>query len=110
MIRTYVRCFAVAAAVAVCAGNFAVIAAEPQWETVRNDQNNDMADADRIDITVRGGYVYVTVSRPTPVKIFTILGQLVTQHNLPAGTSRLRLKGRGMYILKTDVVTRRVTV
>ena len=50
------------------------------------------------------------VTRPCTVRLFTILGNLVSQRNLPAGTSRLRLKGRGMYLLKTDRGTRRVTV
>lgn len=105
---TYLRVLCVAAAFA--AGGISVHSAEPQWETLRTEQSSEPGDTDRLDVVVRSGYLYVTVSRPTPVKIFTILGQLVSQRNLPAGTSRLRLKGRGMYILKTDLATRRVTV
>lgn len=86
--------------------------AGPDWEIVQQysvpaDSGDEQAE--RLDVTVRGGYLYVTVTRPVTVRLFTILGNLVSQRNLPAGTSRLRLKGRGMYLLKTDRGTRRVT-
>ncbi len=90
-----------------------VYAANPQWETVRTtaERPDDGSEqSDRLEVTVHDGYVYVTVTRPCTVRLFTILGNLVSQRNLPAGTSRLRLKGRGMYLLKTDRGTRRVTV
>lgn len=95
------------------AGAGYVYASNPQWETVRTmpERPDDGTEqSDRLEVTVRDGYVYVTVTRPCTVRLFTILGNLVSQRNLPAGTSRLRLKGRGMYLLKTDRGTRRVTV
>ena len=61
-------------------------------------------------VNVREGYVYVTVSRRTPVKLFTILGQTVSQTELPAGTSRLRVGARGIYILKAGDTTVRITL
>lgn len=67
-------------------------------------------DTDAIDIVVRGRSIYVTVSRPIQVKIFTILGQLIVQQNLPAGTTRLNVSARGIYILKAGDVTRRITI
>ena len=90
-----------------------VYAANPQWETVRTtaERPDDGSEqSDRLEGTVHDGYVYVTVTRPCTVRLFTILGNLVSQRNLPAGSSRLRLKGRGMYLVKTDRGTRRVTV
>ena len=44
-----------------------------------------------VEVAVRDGYVYVTLSRRAQVKLFTILGQAVSQTELPAGTSRLRM-------------------
>ena len=61
-------------------------------------------------VNVREGYVYVTVSRRTQVKLFTILGQTVSQTELPAGTSRLRVGARGIYILKAGDTTVRITL
>ena len=89
------------------------IAVSPWAQTVRTtaERPDDGSEqSDRLEVTVHDGYVYVTVTRPCTVRLFTILGNLVSQRNLPAGTSRLRLKGRGMYLLKTDRGTRRVTV
>lgn len=92
----------------------------PQWEPVRRysvpaDEGYAGADeppelvADRLEAVVHGGYLYVTVSRPATVRLYTILGTLVSQRSLPAGVSRYRLKARGMYLLKTDRGTRRIT-
>ena len=62
-----------------------------------------------VEATVRDGYLYLTIERDAPVKVFTILGQLVTSQQLGAGRWRLSLKVRGIYILKIGPVTRRVT-
>ncbi|MDE6042734.1 MAG: T9SS type A sorting domain-containing protein [Muribaculaceae bacterium] len=64
----------------------------------------------RLEARVKDGYVYITLSRRTQVKIFTILGQTVSQAELPAGTSRLRMDGRGIYILKAGDTTVRITL
>ena len=71
------------------------------------------ADNDRplaVTASARDGYVYITLSRRAQVKLFTILGQTVSQTELPAGTSRLRVSGRGIYILKADDATLRITL
>ena len=65
---------------------------------------------DDIHVAVRDGYVYVSLSRPMQVKLFTILGQPISQTSLPAGTSRLRVAKRGIYILKAGTATRRITI
>lgn len=63
-----------------------------------------------LEVRSQSGYIYVETSKPVVVQIYTILGQLVSQQSLKAGTSRLRVKSRGIYILKTSTTTRRVTV
>lgn len=73
-------------------------------------QSVSSTEEDAIDIVVRGRSIYVTVSRPIQVKIFTILGQLIVQQNLSAGTTRLNVSARGIYILKAGDVTRRITI
>lgn len=66
--------------------------------------------AEEVEISVEDGYILITLPRQAQVKIFTILGQPVMTNNLGAGTSRLRLPARGIYILKIGAITRRITV
>ncbi len=57
-----------------------------------------------------GGKVLITTDRPTTVQIFSILGQLITQKQINAGTVRLTMGVRGIYILKADNTTRRISL
>lgn len=87
--------------------------AGPVWERVDTDRRAEAAervDMERVDIEVRQGYVYITCNRPTQVKVFTILGQPVSETRLNPGTSRLKLNGKGVYILRAGGITRRITV
>lgn len=64
----------------------------------------------RTEVWSRDGYIYVSVSRPTTVRVFTILGQTVSSGRLQPGVSWLKVPARGIYIVRIDNVTRRVTV
>lgn len=75
-----------------------------------NIQSADSDDSDRIDIVIKGGYLYVTVQKSTTFRLYSILGQLVMNHNLPSGTSRIKAPARGVYIMQAAGVTRRLTV
>lgn len=86
-------------------------AANSVWEEVPTSQAAlERVEAEGIDINTRNGYIYITTSRPATVKIFSILGQLISQENIPAGTHRLHLDSRGIYILKVGSITRRITI
>lgn len=78
------------------------------WEHLTSTGNSD--DNDRIETVVRDGYIYITTSKVINVKIFSILGQLISSTRVPAGTSRLKVPARGIYILKAGPYTRRLTV
>ena len=81
------------------------------WEEVaQKPERTEHIDAEDVDIATHNGYLYITTSRPVPVKIFTILGQPVSQTTLPQGTHRLRIGAKGIYILKIGSVTRRLTI
>lgn len=67
-------------------------------------------DEGDVEVAVRGLTIYITAPRPMQVKIFTILGQLIVQQNMPAGTTRLSVNARGIYILKVGDATCRITV
>lgn len=90
--------------------------AAPKWESVNasgrvaalTDYSSDMTDS--IEVGVSDGCIYVSCARPVTVKVFTILGQLIGQETLQAGTHRLRIASKGIYILKAADVTRRVTI
>lgn len=105
----YVRYISVA--LLLCCGTGAAVCAAPQWEVVNatSDESYVSAAPERLETTVRGGYLYVTTNRPVNIRLFTILGQLVSSRSLPAGTSRIRLATRGMYILKSENTARRIS-
>ena len=103
------RTLAIALIAAAAAASTVAAAPARVWESIElvaADNDNPV----RVEATVRDGYVYVTLSRRTQVKLFTILGQTVSQTELPAGTSRLRMSGRGIYILKAGDTTCRITL
>lgn len=103
--------YAVMMTVAILAGSGLAMAAPvaPRPGVVVRSTVSTTDDGD-IEVVVRGLTIYVSTSRPIQVKIFTILGQLIVQQNVPAGTTRLSVKARGIYILKAGDATCRITV
>lgn len=88
-----------------------VQSAAPQWEAVQlASAGAPASDHDKVEVAVRDGYIYVYAPRAVEVKVMSIVGQLISEKNLPAGVSRLRIAARGIYILKAGDVTLRVTV
>lgn len=99
----------------------ATLAASPlgkgAWETVERlpaaegvVQEVPAPAADEVGIRAGSGYIYITLRQPSRVRLFTILGQLISSADLPAGTHRLRLTTRGIYLVKAGSVTRRITL
>lgn len=70
----------------------------------------DGDETEKFEVVVKSGYVYITTSKPVTIQLYSILGQLVAQQAIPAGTTRIKAPGRGVFILKAGAVTRRVTV
>lgn len=99
------------AVITLLAASGAPLSAQKNWEEMeRAEIVSERVDGEVLDIQVKDGYVYVTTSRPVTVKIFSILGQLISQKTIPAGTSRTYISSRGIYILKVGSVTKRVTI
>lgn len=86
------------------------VATKPSWEEMQQPASVERVEQEQIEIYTRDGYVYINTPQPVTVKIFSILGQLISQENVPAGTFRLRLASRGIYILKAGTITRRITI
>ncbi|MDE6309511.1 MAG: T9SS type A sorting domain-containing protein [Muribaculaceae bacterium] len=83
------------------------------WEEtdrVPASADRTQVDNDGPEIVVSDGWIYVNTTRPITIKIYSILGQLISQDSLPAGTFRLHVASRGIYILKAGAITRRITI
>lgn len=85
----------------------------PTWEEIAapappTSQIMEM-DADT-QIAVADGYIYIWAEKPVTVKLFSILGQLITHDTLKPGLHRIKLSSRGIYIVRAGTSTRRVTL
>lgn len=67
-------------------------------------------DAPAIELSVRGGEIVMTLQRKLTVEVFTILGQPVSRETLQPGAYRLKLRTRGIFILRAGGHTRRITI
>ena len=81
------------------------------WEAVRADVSglSSVAHDSDVEIRVSPGHVVVVASQSVQIKVFTILGQVVSSETLPAGTSRLQLS-HGVYIVKVGDLTCKIAV
>lgn len=95
----FVGCILCGCLVSVCPQSYA-LGKEP----------TTLGDSDEAEVTVRGQYIYVTTTRAMTIRLYSILGQLVTQQSVQGGTTRIKAPARGVYILKAGSVTRRVTI
>lgn len=108
-IRRHIARFAVAALFASAA---LLTYAAPAWEKVAamSAEVVENAGSDYYEVRIIDRRVVLTVAHKTNVKVFTILGQLVADQQLEAGTWQIPLDNRGIYILKVGTATRRVTI
>ncbi len=90
----------------VCCG----VNASSLWERTGGKVQMERIDAENPEVRVNEGYVYITTSRPTNVKVFSILGQLISQETIQPGITRFKLPSRGIYILKIGTLTKRITI
>ena len=89
-------------------------AAQMQWRetthTVSVPSLNDPRQSDGVEIFSQNGAIVVRTPHRVQVKVFTILGQLVSQSVLNPGTSELKINARGIYIVKIGNVTQKVAL
>lgn len=93
--------------------SFDVSAAVRAWEQVRQERLHEGRSVARVtDIEVRtlNGAILVSSNRQVQVKVFTILGQLISQDTLPAGVSILNLGMHGLFIVKIGDMTCKVAL
>ena len=91
-----------------------VALAEVQWrETNREAQGkmwNDPRTSDGIEIHGSNGTITIVTPKKITVRVYTILGQMVSQATLQAGTSELRLGSRGIYLVRIGNITQKVAI
>lgn len=104
-------CRAVAAAVILAATSCPILSLAKGWEPVRTDVSalNSVARDNEVEVKVSPGHIVVVNSQPVQIKIFTILGQVVSSETLPAGVNRLPLS-HGVYIVKVGDLTCKIAV
>jgi hypothetical protein len=91
------------------------IYAQSEWretttETVPSSNPESRLNTEGIEISSKNGNIIVKLPQKAQVKVFTILGQLVSQAELNAGTSMLKINSRGIYIVKVGNVTQKVAI
>ena len=98
---------------AVCmVGALTAYAAQSGWEPVKTEQpsaKSVMKDAE-LEIKAAPGVILVRNTHQVQIKVFTILGRMVSSETLPPGTSRLLLHTHGVYIVKVGDLTCKVAV
>ncbi len=81
-----------------------------QWERMQEVSASELVDADVISVQQRDGYIYVSNSRTVEVKVFSIVGRLISQAELKPGISRLKMNTKGLYIVKIGEKTLKIAV
>ena len=90
------------------------VLAEVQWrETNREVQGktwNDPRTSDGIEIYGNRGTITIVTPKRITVRVYTILGQIVSQSTLPSGTFELKLGTRGIYLVRIGNITQKVAI
>lgn len=97
---------------AMTMGSQPMQAAPKGWEAVRSERTDAklMAKDTEIEIKAANGVIIVSTNHPASIKVFTILGRLVSSDSLPAGKSQLQLPVHGVYIVKVGDLTCKVAI
>lgn len=111
MVRSLVISLLIAASAASTASAADVL--PKGWETVSQEMRaggKSVVKESDVEISVNGAAIIVSAASPVQIKVFTILGRVVSETNLPAGASRLLLPAHGVYIVKAGQYTCKVAV
>lgn len=88
---------------------------KPFWEVINSkDSVVSVSTSDSelqvFDVWVTDGHIYITTEETIEVKVFSILGQLITSKTISPGIVKLTISVPGVYIVKAGSATRRVTL
>ena len=101
-------------ALSIMLGLGSIALAEVQWhETNREVQGkslNDPRTSDGVEIYGSNGVITIVTPKRITVRVYTILGQMISQATLQPGTSELRLGSRGIYLVRIANITQKVAI
>ena len=82
------------------------------WESVKSEvtEANSIVKEQELEIMTAPATIIVRSSQPVQIKVFTILGRLVSSETLPAGVSQLSVGAHGVYIIKVGELTCKVAI
>lgn len=85
----------------------AAVGRQPRREA---QQEVPVIAGDGIEIYGNNGAITVKSDHKATVRVFTILGQLVSTTAVQPGTTRIKVPARGIYIIKVDNITKKVAL
>ncbi len=82
------------------------------WETMTGTtvEAKSVAKESGIEILAAPSCIIVNSPRQVQIKVFSILGRLVSSETLQPGSSRLRIAAHGVYIVKAGEITCKVAI
>lgn len=105
------RILTIAAALAI-AGAPLAMGAPRGWEQQRNERADARSTVKWSEVevkTVRGAII-ISTTQKVQIKVFTILGQLVSSETLTPGVWQMNMPAHGVYIVKANDLTCKVAV
>lgn len=73
-------------------------------------QEQTVGNADGIEIYGSNGVITIKSNHKATVRVFTILGQLVSTTVIQPGTTRIKVAARGIYMVKVGNVTQKIAL
>ena len=91
-----------------------VVLAEIQWHETNREMTgkslNDPLTSDGVKIYCNNGTITIVTPKRITVRVYTILGQVVSQATLQPGASELHLSSRGIYLVRIGNITQKVAI
>ncbi|MDE6335642.1 MAG: hypothetical protein K2L34_03630 [Muribaculaceae bacterium] len=107
-----IRPYALLLAVMLAASPVCGAAGVATWETVKTeivDAKSVIKEPD-IEILTAPSCIIVNCNKQVDIKVFTILGRVVSSETLPPGSSRLTVGAHGVYIVKVGELTCKIAL
>lgn len=79
------------------------VEARKSWESLRQERISEgrvVTRTPEVEVCTLPGTIMISTTKPVQVKVFSILGQLVSSETIPAGLSQLNLGTHGLFIVK----------
>lgn len=88
------------------------IAAPNKWETLKSERSDakTVVKETEIEIKTASSTIIVTSNHNIQIKVFTILGRMISNETLSPGTNQLTLPAHGVYIVKIGNLTCKVAI